>query len=41
MRFNARIMRRVLWYAETFRAADTWRELGGPSTTIDAFARGL
>ncbi len=41
MRFNARIMRTVLRYPETFRAEVTWRELGRPTTTIEEFARSL
>jgi len=41
MRFNGRIMRTVLRYPETFKAADTWRELGKPSITIEEFARSL
>jgi len=41
MRFNARIMRRVLRYPEVFKAGDTWRELGEPKTTIEEFARSL
>jgi uncharacterized protein YbjT (DUF2867 family) len=41
MRFSGRIMRTVLRYPETFKAADTWRELGRPSTTIEEFARSL
>ena len=41
MRFNARIMRTVLRYPEVFKAEDTWRELGEPTTTIEEFARTL
>jgi uncharacterized protein YbjT (DUF2867 family) len=41
MRFNGRIMRTVLRYPETFKAADTWRELGKPAITIEEFARAL
>jgi len=41
MRFNARMMRTVLRYPETFKAGETWRELGRPTTTIEAFARSL
>ena len=41
MRFNARIMRRVLRYPEEFKARDTWHDLGKPSTTIEEFARSL
>ena len=38
MRFNGRMMRTVLSYPETFKAEDTWRELGRPTTTIEEFA---
>ena len=38
MRFNARIMRTVLSYPETFQAEGTWRELGTPSITVEEFA---
>lgn len=41
MRFNARIMRTVLHYPETFQAEATWRDLGRPSLTIEEFARTL
>jgi len=41
MLFNARIMRTVLRYPEVFKAEDTWRELGEPTTTIEEFARSL
>ncbi len=41
MRFNARIMHTVLRYPEVFRAEETWRELGRPTTTIEEFARTL
>ena len=41
MRFNGRIMRTVLRYPETFKATDTWRELGKPAITIEEFARAL
>jgi uncharacterized protein YbjT (DUF2867 family) len=41
MRFNGRIMRTVLRYPETFKAGETWRELGRPSITIEEFARSL
>jgi uncharacterized protein YbjT (DUF2867 family) len=40
MRFNARILRTVLRYPEEFKAADTWRDLGRPTITIEDFARG-
>lgn len=36
--FNARIMHAVLSYPERFKAADTWAELGKPTTTIEQFA---
>jgi uncharacterized protein YbjT (DUF2867 family) len=39
MRFNARMMRTVLRYPETFKAEDTWRDLGEPTTTIEEFAK--
>jgi hypothetical protein len=38
MRFNGRMMRTVLRYPETFKAEDTWRDLGRPTTTIEEFA---
>jgi len=28
----------VLRYPETFKAEDTWRDLGRPTTTIEEFA---
>lgn len=37
--FNARIMQAVLNYPETFKAQETWDELGAPKTTIEDFAR--
>jgi len=37
--YNAQIMSAVLNYPETFRAADTWAELGEPRTTLEDFAR--
>ncbi len=40
MRFNARILRTVLRYPEVFKAEETWRDLGEPTTTIEAFANG-
>jgi uncharacterized protein YbjT (DUF2867 family) len=39
MDFNARIMDAVLSYPEVFKAEETWKLLGKPSTTIDEFAR--
>ncbi len=36
--FNARIMHAVLNYPETFKAQETWDELGAPTTTIEAYA---
>jgi len=39
MRFNARILRTVLRYPEVFKAADTWRDLGAPTITIEDFAK--
>jgi uncharacterized protein YbjT (DUF2867 family) len=39
MDFNYKIMNTVLSYPETFRAGETWKELGKPSTTIEQFAR--
>jgi len=36
--FNARIMQTVLDYPETFKATDTWAELGEPTITIEQFA---
>ncbi len=37
--FNAQVMRAILAYPEEFKAAETWRELGKPSMTIEDFAR--
>jgi uncharacterized protein YbjT (DUF2867 family) len=39
-RFNARMMRTVLRYPEVFTAGPAWDELGRPTTTIEAFAKG-
>jgi hypothetical protein len=39
MDFNARMIGTVLRYPEEFRAAETWKELGKPSTTIEEFAQ--
>ncbi|HEX9881065.1 MAG TPA: NmrA family NAD(P)-binding protein [Hyphomicrobium sp.] len=39
IRFNARILRTVLRYPEEFKAEETWRDLGKPATTIEAFAK--
>jgi len=36
--FDARIMDVVLSYPETFKATDTWEQLGKPTTTIAQFA---
>lgn len=38
--FDRRVMTTVLDYDETFKAEATWRDLGTPATTIEAFARG-
>jgi len=40
MRFNAHMMATVLRYPEEFKAGAAWDELGRPTTTIEAFARG-
>lgn len=37
--FSARIMQAVLDYPEEFRAAQTWAELGKPTTTLEEFAK--
>ena len=39
MDFNYRIMNAVLSYREAFKAEETWKVLGKPSTTIEEFAR--
>ena len=39
MNFNYKIMHTVLSYPEIFKAEETWKELGKPSTTIEQFAR--
>lgn len=39
--FTSQIMGAVLRYPEEFKAADTWKALGKPSTTIEDFARSL
>ncbi|MEQ1697758.1 MAG: NAD(P)H-binding protein [Hyphomicrobiaceae bacterium] len=39
MDFNYKIMNTVLSYPETFKAEETWKELGKPLTTIEQFAR--
>jgi uncharacterized protein YbjT (DUF2867 family) len=39
LRFNANIMSTVLSYPEEFKAAQTWSELGRPTTTIEEFAQ--
>jgi uncharacterized protein YbjT (DUF2867 family) len=36
--YDARIMETVLTYPEQFQAAETWAELGAPTTTIEQFA---
>ena len=36
--YNAHIMQAVLNFPETFKAQETWDELGVPTTTIEAFA---
>ena len=38
LNFNANIMHTVLSYPEEFKAADTWSDLGKPTTTIEEFA---
>lgn len=38
LNFNANIMHTVLGYPEEFKAADTWSDLGKPTTTIEEFA---
>jgi uncharacterized protein YbjT (DUF2867 family) len=39
--FSANILGAVLAYPEKFKAHRTWKELGRPATTVEAFARGL
>jgi len=39
MNFNYNIMKTVLNYPETFKAQQTWSELGKPQTTLEPFAR--
>ena len=39
--FSANILEAVLAYPEKFKAHRTWKELGRPATTVEAFARGL
>jgi len=39
MNFNYNIMGTVLNYPETFKAQQTWSELGKPQTTLEQFAR--
>jgi uncharacterized protein YbjT (DUF2867 family) len=41
MDFNFHIMHAVLSYPEEFKAGETWKELGRPSTTIEEFAKSL
>jgi len=41
LRYNSNVMQAVLGYPERFAAAETWRDLGRPETTIDEFARNL
>lgn len=36
--YNARVMETVLQYPETFKAEETWNDLGVPATTIEQFA---
>ena len=40
MDYNAHIMRTVLSYPEEFKAQAAWDELGRPTTTLEAFAKG-